>query len=57
MTTKRIAGIRFRIDMNVLVLQVLEERVGAWGQSTWRDATVEDMLEVAPFIRAHPVPR
>lgn len=49
-----ITDIRFRVNESMLVLQVkeIEERSG-YGYSTanWRDAKVEDLLDVSPFIK------
>ena len=49
-----ITDIRFRAEDNKLVLQVQEqeERSGyGYFTSAWRDAKVEDLLDVAPFMR------
>jgi len=48
-----ITDIRFRANDSMLVLQVQESEVrSGYGYSTtnWRDATVEDLLDVAPFM-------
>ena len=51
---KGITAIRFRSHENLLVLQVSEYENSDYGYNRsiekWRDATVEDMLEVAPFM-------
>jgi hypothetical protein len=45
--------IRFRSDENKLVLQVLDTEGGCWSnKEIWRDAQVEDALEVAKFCRS-----
>jgi len=48
-----ISGIRFRADQGVLVLQI--EEIGKTYYAgertvTWRDAKVEDMLDIMPFV-------
>jgi hypothetical protein len=48
-----ITDIRFRANESLLVLQVRETEVrSGYGYNTtnWRDATVEDLLDVAPFV-------
>lgn len=48
-----ITDIRFRANESTLVLQVQESEVrSGYGYSTtnWRDAKVEDLLDVAPFM-------
>lgn len=50
-----ITDIRFRANESTLVLQVQESEVrSGYGYSTtnWRDAKVEDLLDVAPFMSA-----
>ena len=45
--------IRFRSDENKLILQVLDTENECWSnKETWRDAQVEDALEVAKFCRS-----
>lgn len=45
--------IRFRSDENKLVLQVLDTENECWSnKEIWRDAQVEDALEVAKFCRS-----
>lgn len=45
--------IRFRSDENKLVLQVLDTENDCWSnKEIWRDAQVEDALEVAKFCRS-----
>lgn len=49
-----ITNIRLRAEDNKLVLQVQEQenRSGyGYNTSNWRDAKVEDMLDIAPFMR------
>jgi len=48
-----ITDIRFRANESTLVLQVQESEVrSGYGYNTtnWRDAKVEDLLDVAPFM-------
>jgi hypothetical protein len=45
--------IRFRSDENKLVLQVLCSETDNWSnKEIWRDAQVEDALEVSKFCRS-----
>ena len=49
-----ITDIRLRFEEDKLVLQVQEqENRSGYGYSTsaWRDAKVEDLLDIAPFMR------
>jgi len=50
-----ITAIRLRAEGDLLVLQVLEATEGNYcGQdiiALWRDAEVEDLLDVAPFMQ------
>jgi hypothetical protein len=51
-----IDAIRFRATADAVVLQVLESREGRYDyerKGEWRDAKVEDLLEVARYTRAY----
>jgi hypothetical protein len=55
-----ITDIRVRFEEDKLILQVQEqENRSGYGYSTsnWRDAKVEDMLDIAPFMRVGIVKR
>ena len=54
-----ITSIRFRTEDGKVILQVCEYTEGSWeymgsrSKSEWRDALVEDLMNVAAYVRAH----